>query len=96
MINLLKLSHDINTKKLNKTKKYLLMTKDIVLSLIVYYSARGLLDNRESTILKRLCDIINLESSPEESLGKLVSPTFIDELDGIKGIRSRITTLIKH
>ncbi len=96
MINLLKLSHDINTKKLNKTKKYLLMTKDIVLSLIVYYSARGLLDNRESTILKRLCDIINLESSPEESLGKLVSPTFIDEQDGIKGIRSRITTLIKH
>ena len=57
------------------------MTKDIVLSLIVYYSARGLLDNRESTILKRLCDIISLKNTPEKSLEKLVSPIFIDEED---------------
>ena len=42
------------------------MTKYIVLSLIVYYSARGLLDNRESTILKRLCDITSLENSHEK------------------------------
>ena len=62
MINLLKLAHE----KLKKTKKYSSMTKDIVLSLIVYYSARGLLDNRESTILKRLCDIISLENPTEK------------------------------
>ena len=90
MINLLKLAHE----KLKKTKKYSSMTKYIVLSLIVYYSARGLLDNRESTILKRLCDIITLEKRPEKSLEKLVSPIFIDEEDGIKGIRSKITNLI--
>ena len=65
MINLLKLAHDINIK-LNKTKKYSSMTKDIVLSLIVYYSIKGLLDNRESTILKRLCDIISLENPHEK------------------------------
>ena len=93
MINLLKLAHDINTK-LNKTKKYSSMTKDIVLSSIVYYSIRGLLDNRESTILKRLCDIISLENPTEKSLEKLVSPIFIDEQDGIKGIHSKITNLI--
>ena len=62
MINLLKLAYE----KLKKTKKYSSMTKDIVLSLIVYYSARGLLDNRESTILKRLCDIISLENPHEK------------------------------
>ena len=65
MINLLKLAHDINTK-LKKTKKYSSMTKDIVLSSIVYYSVRGLLDNRESTILKRLCDITSLENPHEK------------------------------
>ncbi len=92
MINLLKLAHDINTK-LKKTKKYSSMTKDIVLSLIFYYSARGLLDNRESTILKRLYDIISLENPPK-IIRKLVSPIFIDEEDRIKGINSKITNLI--
>ena len=65
MINLLQLAHNINIK-LNKSGKYPLMTKDIVLSLIVYYSARSLLDNRESTILKRLCDITSLENPHEK------------------------------
>ncbi len=70
------------------------MTKDIILSLIVYYSARGLLNNRESTILKRLCDIISLENPDEKSLEKLVSLIFINEEQGIKWIRSKITNLI--
>ena len=46
MINLLQLAYNINLK-LNKIKKYLFMTKDMALSLIIYYIARGLLDDRE-------------------------------------------------
>ena len=93
MINLLKLADNINIK-LKKTKKYPLMTKDVVLSLIIYYSARGLLENRESKTLEQLCEIVNLLNPPEEALEKLVSPIFIDEEEGIKGVRSKITNLI--
>ena len=93
MINLLQLAHDINIK-LNKSGKYIEMNKDIVLSIIIYYSARGLLDNREASDLKKLCDIVNLSEPPENGIEKLVSPIFIDEEDGIKGIRSKITNLI--
>ena len=70
------------------------MTNDIVLSLIIYYSARGLLENRESKTLQQLCEIVNLVNPPEEALEKLVSPIFIDEEEGIKGVRSKITNLI--
>ena len=46
IINLLQLAEDINNK-LNILGKYQNMSKDIVLSLIIYYSDRRLLDNRE-------------------------------------------------
>ena len=93
MINLLQLAHNINLK-LNKTRKYPFMTRDMVLSLIIYYSARGLLDNRDSRLLKRLCDIVGLNVPPEETIDPLVSPLFIDEEEGVKGLRSKITQLI--
>jgi MoxR-like ATPase len=93
MINLLQLAHNINLK-LQKSRKYSFMTKDIVLSLIIYYSARGLLDNRESRQLKRLCDIVGLNKPPEENIEELVSPLYIDEEEGVKGLRSKITQLI--
>jgi len=93
MINLLQLAHNIN-QKLNKSGKYSFMTKDVVLSLIIYYSARGLLDNRESKQLQRLCDIIGLNAPPEEAIEKMVTPLYLDEEEGVKGIRSKITKLI--
>ena len=93
MINLLQLAHDINVK-LNNFGKNKFMNKDFVLSLIIYYSARGLLDNREPGILKRLCDIVNLNNPPEEKLEKFKSSIEISEEDGEKGIRSKITNLI--
>ena len=95
MINLLQLAHDINTK-LNKYGKYQFMTRDIVLSLIFYYSARGLLDNRDQHVLKRLCDIVNINEPPENALekSKSISPVYIDEENGVKGLRSKITHLI--
>ena len=60
----------------------------------LYYSARGLLDSREPSILKRLCDIVNLTEPPEKALEKLVRPIYIDEENGVKGIRSKISHLI--
>ena len=66
----------------------------MVLSLIIYYSVRGLLDDRESKQLKRLCNIIGLRSSPEETIKKMDTPLYIDEEEGFKGIRSKITILI--
>jgi hypothetical protein len=85
MINLLQLAHNINLK-LSISGKYTFMTKDIVFSLIVYYSARGLLDNREKSTLQRLCDIVNLSEPPENNLESLVSPLYIDEEGGVIGI----------
>ena len=93
MKNLLQLAHNINLK-LNKSGKYSFMTKDVALSLIIYYSVRGLLDNRDSKQLKRLCDIIGLNTLPEETIEKMVSPLYLDEEKGVKGIRSKITKLI--
>ena len=46
------------------------------------------------TVLQRLCDIIGLNTPPEKTLEKLVTPLYIDEEEGIKGLRSRITQLI--
>ena len=93
MINLLQLAHNINLK-LKKSGKYSSMTKDMALSLIIYYSARGLLDNRELKQLKRLCDIVGLNVPPEETIEEMVTPLYLDEEEGIKGIRSKITKLI--
>ena len=93
MINLLQLALNINLK-LKKSGKYSSMTKDMALSLIIYYSARGLLDNRESKQLKRLCDIVGLNVPPEETIEEMVTPLYLDEEEGIKGIRSKITKLI--
>ena len=73
MINLLQLSHVINLK-LSKSGKYSFMKIDIVISLIIYYSARGLLDNREENILKRLCDIVDLGEPTENGLKYEVFP----------------------
>ncbi len=70
------------------------MTKDMALSLIIYYSARGLLDDRESKQLKRLYYIIGLSSSPEETIEKMVTPLYIDEKKGVKGIKSKMNKLI--
>lgn len=68
------------------------MSKGITLSLIIYYSDRGLLDNREP--FKRLYDIINLNNPPEEGLEKLKPCIEIDEEDGVKGIRPKINNQI--
>ena len=91
MINLLQLAHDINTKINKYGVKYQFMTKNIDLSLILYYSARGLLDYRDRNILKRICNIVNLEEIPENAVKKSSSPVYIDEENGL---RSRITKLI--
>ena len=78
------------------------MIIDLVLSLIIYYSARGLLYNREENILKRLNDIVDLDEPTENGLkyevspdqhkwsnDNLVSPLYIDKEDSIKGLRSK-------
>ena len=59
------------------------------LSLIIYFSARGLLDNRGLKQLKRLCDIIGLGSPPEETKEKMDTPLFIDEEKRVKDISSK-------
>ena len=66
----------------------------MILSLIIYYSVRGLLDDREPKQLKKLCDIIGLSSSPEETVKKMATPLYIDEEEGVKDIRLKIANLI--
>ena len=44
--------------------------------------------------MKRLCDIIGLSSSPEETIEKMAIPLYINGEEGAKGIRSKISKLI--
>ena len=66
----------------------------MVLSLTIYFSARGLLNNRELKQLKRLCDIIGLSSPPKETIEKMFTPLYIEEEKRVKDIRSKIIKLI--
>lgn len=45
-MNALKLAHEINIK-LSQKVKYSFMKPNMVLSIMIYYSGRGLLDNRD-------------------------------------------------
>ena len=86
MINLLQLAHNIN-EQLNKSGKSKFKSEEI-LSLIVYYSTRGLLDTREPKIMKKLYNIIGIENPLEDKKIQSISPLYIDEEDSVKGLRS--------
>ena len=60
MMDLLKLAYDINTK-FNKKIKNIFKTKNSDILLIIYYITKTLLVNKESKILKRLCESVNLD-----------------------------------
>ena len=90
MCNLLNLANNIY-ENLNQSENSL--TPDKILSIIVYYSIRGILYNRESKLINKLCDIVDLKNRPEEELKKMVSPIYIDEIKGEKVIKSKITNL---
>ncbi len=70
------------------------MAEDVALSLIIFYSARGLLDIRESKQLKSLYNNFELSFPSEETIERMVTPLYINEEERDKGIKSKITKLI--
>ena len=86
------MAHNIN-EQLNKSGKSKFKSEEI-LSLIVYYSTRGLLDTREPKIMKKLYNIIGIENPLEDKKIQSISPLYIDEEESVKGLRSKITNLI--
>ena len=62
--------------------------------MLLLFIIQLVLDNRDSYTLKEICNIVNLRNPPEEGIEKYVSPIYIDEEDGVKGVRSKITHLI--
>ena len=93
MMNILHITHKMNLMLNKSIKNYPYMTKDKVLSLILYYFTRGLLNFRDSIRLKLLCNILGLNSPPEDTIEKLISPLYIDEEENEKCLRSKITRL---
>lgn len=70
------------------------MAEDVALSLIIFYSVRGLLDIRESKQLKSLYNNFELSFPSEETIERMVTPLYINEEERDKGIKSKITKLI--
>ena len=95
MFNLLRIANNMNIR-INKDRNNKYKNNEYSLSLIIYYSFRGLLYNREPYILKKLCEIVNLTRPPEKELEKYITPLYLDESDniGIYSICSKITPFI--
>ena len=91
MFNLLKIANNMNIR-INKDRINKYMNNEYALSLIIYYSFRGLLYNREPYILNKLCEIVNLIRPPEKELEKYITPIYLDESYYIS-VCSKITHL---